>query len=88
MESSPRDSRCGEIASDLSIIFVTIVQLIFFTRFYKYIAWYTTQADGSVTRLTMLTDDYFTWLPFPIIASIVAIVAYTLMIFYDQYRFR
>ncbi len=67
---------------------MTLVQIIFFTRFYKYIAWYTTKADGSVTRLSMLTDDYFIWLPFPITASIVAIVAYTLMIFYDQYRFR
>ena len=87
MESSPR-SRCGEIASDLSIIFVTVAQLIFFTRFHKYIAWSTTQPDGSITRLSMLTDDYFTWLPFPITASIVAIVAYTVMIFYDKYWFR
>jgi hypothetical protein len=87
MESSPR-SRCGEIASDLSIIFVTVAQLIFFTRFHKYIAWYTTGPDGSVTRLSMLTDDYFIWLPFPIAASIAAIVAYTIMIFYDKYRFR
>ncbi len=88
MESSPQNGRCGEIASDLSIIFVTVVQLIFFTRFYEYIAWYTTEADGSVTRLSMLTDDYFTWLPFPITASIVAIVAYTMMIFYNRYWFR
>jgi len=86
--SSPQSSRCGDIASDLSIIFVTIVQLIFFTRFHRYIAWYTTEPDGSVTRLSMLTDDYFTWLPFPITASIVAIVAYTMMILYHQYRFR
>jgi len=87
MESSPR-SRCGEIASDLSIIFVTVAQLIFFTRFHKYIAWYTTEPDGSVTRLSMLTDDYFIWLPFPITASIAAIVAYIIMIFYDKYWFR
>jgi len=88
MESSPRGGRCGDIASDLSIIFVTVVQLIFFTRFHKYIAWYTTEPDGSVTRLSMLTDDYFTWLPFPITASIVAIVAFTMMIFIYRYRFR
>ena len=87
MESSPR-SRCGEIASDISIIFVTVAQLIFFTFFHEYIAWYTTGPDGSVTRLSMLTDDYFTWLPFPITASIVAIVAYATMIFYDKYWFR
>jgi hypothetical protein len=87
MESSP-GSRCGEIASDISIILITAAQLIFFTFFHKYIAWYTTEPDGSVTRLSMLTDDYFTWLPVPITASIVAIVAYTAMIFYGRYRFR
>jgi hypothetical protein len=87
VESSP-GSRCGEIASDISIIFVTAAQLIFFTRFHKYIAWYTREPDGSVTRLSMLTDDYFTWLPFPIIASIVVIVASTVMIIYHRYWFR
>ena len=87
MESSS-ESRCGDIASDISIIFVTVAQLIFFTFFHRYIAWYTTGPDGSVTRLSMLTDDYFTWLPFPITASIVAIVAYTVMIFYDKHWFR
>ena len=88
MESSSQSGRCGDIASDLSIIFVTIVQLVFFTRFHEYIAWYTTEPDGSVTRLSMLTDDYFTWLPFPITASIVAIVAYTARIFHFEHRFR
>ena len=36
----------------------------------------------------MLTSDYFTWLPIPITASILAIAAYTVMIFYDRYWFR
>ncbi len=87
MESSPR-SRTGEIGSHISIIFVTLAQLIFFTFFHKYIAWYTTQPDGSVTRLSMLTDDYFIWLPIMITASILVIVASIAMIIYDNYRFR
>ena len=87
MESSPQ-SRCGEIASDISIILVTVAQLIFFVFFHGYIAWYIAEPDGTFTRLSMLTDDYFSWLPFPIAASIVAIVAYTAMIFYNEYRFR
>jgi hypothetical protein len=85
---SSSDGRCGEIASDLSIIFVTAAQLIFFTRFHRYIAWYTREPDGSVTRLSMLTDDYFTWLPFPTAASIIVIVASTIMILYDNHWFR
>jgi hypothetical protein len=87
MESSPR-SRSGEIGSHISMVLVTVANLIFFTSFHKYIAWYTTGPDGGVTRLPMLIDSYFTWLPIAITASIIAIVAFTVMIFYDNYRFR
>jgi len=87
MESSAQ-GRCGEIASDMAIILVTVVQLIFFTSFHEYIAWPITEPDGSVTRLSMLTDGYFTWLPFPITASIVVIVASIIMIVYNRYWFR
>ena len=84
---APR-SRSGEIVTHISMIFVTVAQLIFFTSFHKYIAWYTTEPDGSVTRLSMLTDGYFTWLPIPITASILAITAHIIFIIYDNYRFR
>ena len=84
----PPRSKSGEIASHISMIFVTVAQLIFFTSFHKYIAWYTTEPDGSVTRLSMLTDDYFIWLPIMITASILVIVASIAMIIYDKYRFR
>jgi hypothetical protein len=87
MEASSR-SRTGEIGEDVSIILVTAAQLIFFVFFHKYIAWYTTAPDGSATRLSMLTDDYFTWLPFPITASIVVIVASIVMIISGSYWFR
>jgi hypothetical protein len=79
---------CSEIGSHIAIIAVTVANLIFITFFHEYIAWYSIQPDGSVTRLSLLTDGYFTWLPIPITASIVAIVAYTLMIVYDRYWFR
>lgn len=80
--------RCGEIVSDLSIILVTVAQLIFFVSFHRYIAWPTTGVDGSVTRLSLLTDAYATWLPFPIAASIIVIVATLIMIFFDRDWFR
>jgi hypothetical protein len=79
---------CSEIGSHIAIIVVTVANLIFITFFHEYIAWYTIQPDGSVTRLSLLTDGYFTWLPIPVTASIVAIVAYALMIIYDRYWFR
>ena len=87
MEST-RWTRTGQIASDIFIILVTAANLIFFAFFHKYIAWYTTGPDGNVTRLSMLTEDYFMWLPFPITASILVIVANIVMIIYDRYRFR
>ncbi len=87
MELSPR-VRSGETASHIFIILVTLAQLIFFTFFHKYIAWYTTEPDGSVTRLSMLTDDYFIWLPIMITGSIIVIAASIAMIIYDNYRFR
>jgi hypothetical protein len=87
MESSS-GNRCGDIASNLFIILVTVVQLIFFVFFYQYIAWYSTGPDGSVTRQSLLTDGYFTWLPFPIVASILVIVASIVMIVYTGRWFR
>jgi hypothetical protein len=87
MELSRR-ARSGEIASDIFIILVTAANLIFFAFFHKYIAWYTTAPDGSASRLSMLTDDYFTWLPIPITASILVIVANIVMIAYAREWFR
>ena len=87
MESSPRN-RPGEIGENVMIILVTVAQLIFFTFFHRYIAWPTTAPDGTLTRLSMLTDAYFTWLPFPIAASIIVIVASIVMIINQNYWFR
>ena len=86
MELSRR-TKSGETGSHISIILVTVVQLIFFIGFHKYIAWPITGPDGSVTRLSMLTGDYFTWLPIMITGSIIVIVASVVMIIHDEYRF-
>ena len=87
MELSRR-ARSGQTSSDVAIILVTLANLIFLTAFHKYIAWYTTGADGVATRLSMLTDDYFTWLPIPITASILVIIANIVMIAYAREWFR
>ena len=87
MESAPQ-RRSGEVSSHVFIILVTLAQLIFFTGFHRYIAWHTTEPDGSVTRLSMLTDDYFIWLPIMITGSILVIITSIAMIVYNNYRFR
>ncbi|UCE98317.1 MAG: hypothetical protein JSV74_03060 [Dehalococcoidia bacterium] len=85
---SPRQGKTSEISSDIFMILVTVANLIFFAFFHRYIAWFTTEPDGSAIRLSMLTDEYFIWLPIAITASILAIVAYSIMLFYRNDRFR
>lgn len=87
MESSS-EGRCGEVAGDLSIILVTAAQLIFFRYFHEYIAWPTRAPDGTLTWVSLLTDDYFRWLPLVVMASVTVIVVQTTMIFYDRAWFR
>ena len=87
MESS-RKSRSGEIGEDVMVILVTVAQLIFFTRFHRYISWPVTGPDGADIRLSMLTDGYFTWLPFVITASILVILALIVTMIWDNRWFR
>lgn len=87
MDSSPRN-RSGEAGEDVMIILITAAQLIFLTFFHRYISWPARAPDGTVTRLSMLTDAYFSWLAFPITASIIVIVASLAMIVYRNYWFR
>jgi hypothetical protein len=87
MESS-QGSRAGEISSHLVIVLVTAAQLVFFAFFHEYIAWPTTEPEGSVTRQSMLTHEYFHWLPIMVAASILVIITSIAMIAYDNYRFR
>ena len=87
MESS-EGGRCGDLASDLMIILITAAQLVFFAFYHQFIAWPTRGADGSVAWLSVLTDDYSAWLPFPIAASIIVILASMVMIIWDNESFR
>ena len=86
MDPSP-GGRCGEVASNLAVVLVTVAQLVFLTRYHEYIAWFSTGPDGTVTRQSMLTDGYFTWLPFPITASIIVIVLSAVMLVVRSYWF-
>ncbi len=86
METS--SARSGEVASHVFIILVTLAQLIFFTRFHKYIAWPIKGPEGSVTRLSMLTDGYYAWLPIMIVGSIIVVLGSLAMIIYGNSVFR
>jgi uncharacterized membrane protein len=81
-------SRAGRIAGYSAAIFWNVVLLVFFSFFHQFIAWYHIQPDGSVTRLSLLTSEYFAWLPILITALIISIAANIILIAYDRYWFR
>ena len=62
--------------------------LVFFSFFHQYIAWYHVEPNGSVTRLSMLTSDYFAWLPILVTALVITVAANIVLIIYDRYWFR
>ncbi len=81
-------TRAGRIAGYGASIFWNVVLLIFFSFFHQYIAWYHVETDGSVTRLSMLTSDYFAWLPILVTALVISVAANILLITYDRYWLR
>ena len=81
-------TRTGRIAGYSAAIFLSVVFLIFFSFFHQYIAWYHVEPDGSITRLSMLTGDYFIWLPILITALVISIAANIILIIFDRYWFR
>ena len=81
-------TRAGRIAGYSASIFWNVALLIFFSFFHQYIAWYHVEPDGSVTRLSMLTGDYFAWLPILVTALVISVAANILLIIYDRYWLR
>ncbi|MFC1938374.1 DUF4870 domain-containing protein [Chloroflexota bacterium] len=81
-------TRAGRIAGYSASIFWNLVLLIFFSFFHQYIAWYNIEPDGSITRLSMLTNDYFVWLYILVTALVISIAANIIMIIYDRFWFR
>ncbi|MFH0769265.1 MAG: DUF4870 domain-containing protein [Chloroflexota bacterium] len=81
-------TRAGRVAGYSASIFWNVVLLIFFSFFHQYIAWYHAEPDGSVTRLSMLTSDYFAWLPILVTALVISIAANIILITYDRYWLR
>jgi len=80
--------RIGRVVGYSIAIVWNLALLIFLSFFYKYVAWYTTEPDGSISRLPVLTGEYLTWLPIFITVTILSIAAYITLIIYDRYWFR
>jgi uncharacterized membrane protein len=81
-------TRAGRVAGYSAAIFFNVVLLIFFSFFHRYIAWYHAEPDGGITRLPLLTLDYFTWLPVLVTALVISIAAHIVLVIYDRYWLR
>ena len=88
MEDYFERTKAGRIAGYSATIFWNVVLIVFFSFFHQYIAWYHIEPDGSVTRLSLLTGDYFVWLPILITALVISVAANIILITYDRYWFR
>ncbi|MFC1978257.1 hypothetical protein ACFLWS_08395, partial [Chloroflexota bacterium] len=88
MEDYFTRTRARRITGYSASISWNVVWLIFFSFFHQYIAWYHVEPDGGVTRLSMLTGDYFIWLPILVTALVISVAANILLITYDRYWFR
>ncbi len=81
-------TRATRIAGYSIVIALNVAVLVFFCFFHRYIAWYSTGPGGDVTRLPILTGDYFRWLPFLVVALVISIAAHIVLIIYDRYWLR
>ncbi|MFC1904207.1 DUF4870 domain-containing protein [Chloroflexota bacterium] len=81
-------TRAGRVAGYSASIFWNVVLLIFLSFFHQYIAWYHVESDGGITRLSLLTSDYFAWLPILVTALVISVASNIIMIIYDRYWFR
>ena len=87
-DDSSRTVRTDRVAGYAVVILLNVAAIIFFCFFHKYIAWYSVGPDGGVTRLQILTDGYFTWLPVLVTALVISIAAQIALIIYDRYWLR
>lgn len=88
VEAYFQGSRAGRVVGYSFAIAFNLAALVFFTFFHRYIAWYHTGAGGGVTRLPLLTDDYFIWLSILITGIIITIGGNIIMIIFDHYWVR
>jgi len=84
-------TRAGRVTSSSFVIAWSVVLLIFFSFFHKYIAYYEIDRVGGVTtwtRYPFLTSDYYTWLPILVTTLVLSIAGHILLIIYDRYWLR
>ncbi len=80
--------RAGRAAGYGVTIVVNVILLVFFAFFHEYVAFYYSDSAGGITRMPILTDAYFAFLPILVTALVITIAAYIVLIAYDRYLLR
>ncbi|MFU8796951.1 MAG: DUF4870 domain-containing protein [Dehalococcoidia bacterium] len=80
--------RVGRVAGYSVAIVINVILLGFFSFFHRYIAFYYSDSAGGITRVPILTEDYFTFLPILVTALVISIAAHVVLIIYDRYLLR
>ena len=91
MDTYYTNTRVARTAGSSLAIAWSVVVLVFFTFFYRYIAYYNPDTFRGVTtwtRYPLLTDDYFLWLPILATTLVLSIVGHIVVMIYDKYWLR
>ncbi|UCH42181.1 MAG: DUF4870 domain-containing protein [Dehalococcoidales bacterium] len=91
MDTYFTNTRVARTTGSSLVIAWSVILLIFFSFFYKYIAYYNPDTFRGVTtwtRYPLLTDDYFLWLPILVTTLVLSIAGHILVMVYDKYWLR
>jgi hypothetical protein len=84
-------SKAGRIAGSSVAIAWSIVMLVFFSFFHRFIAFYepvTVNGRRMWYQTPLLTDDYYSWLPVLVATLLLTIGGHILMLIHDRYWLR
>lgn len=85
------NSRAARVTASSIAIAWSLILLVFFTAFHRFIAYYEPRTSAGVTtwiRHPLLTDDYYLWLPVLLTALTLSIVGHIILIIHDRYWLR
>ena len=87
-ESYPTSTKSGRLTASSFAIAWSIVLLIFFNYFNRYIAYYQYEGNNRWLGYPVLTEDFDAWLPILTVTLILSIAGHILLIIFDRYILR
>jgi uncharacterized membrane protein len=84
----PTSTKSGRLTASSFAIAWSIVLLIFFNYFNRYIAYYQYEGGNRWLGYSILTEDFNAWLPILTVTLILSIIGHILLIIFDRYILR